>query len=95
MNIKSTAHARAVSDLVERITIAGVLALATDTFWCIRDTLGLSHSWLYLVMTLLAVATLITAHALYKYHMVQYRGHVAELLHSKLNALKAKHKRGK
>lgn len=79
-NLKRTAHSRALTELIEVITIASLLALVADTMWCFYEIHKYGLSWqLLTIVTALTVASVAVALALYKYHMRQ----VKEYLHGK------------
>ena len=89
MTIKSTAHAKALSDLVEIISIVGVVVIGVDAAWSIRDGLvnGFNHG-LWLITASLLTCFIIAGVAVTKYHYKQYNGHLKEILKIKLRHCK-------
>lgn len=81
MNIKQKAHKKALTELIEVITIASLASVVADVGWCIYEIYNYGlHVPLLIVLIILFTSAIVITKALYKYHMKQ----VKEFLHEHL-----------
>lgn len=96
MNINTKCHFVALTELIELISVGGVLAIIADILWVLLDS-NEAH-WqrigLYFVLLGLCTALCISGFALIRYHL----NNVKKLLHEKflhklyMNKYKLRHK---
>ncbi len=89
MKIKTRAHYLALTDLVEVISIASLIAVTADVFWVVRDsivggfTLGLD-----IIMVALIAAMVGMIYGLYKYHNKLVKDIVHGMMEAKFRYVK-------
>lgn len=94
MSTKHTYHLKALKELVEMISIGGLLAIGVDIGWVFHDIYvsDIVRPGLWAVSAGLITAFIISGYGLYQYHKVQ----VKKLLHERfLNKMIIQQQRNK
>ena len=82
--VKTRAHYKALTELVELMAVASLIALFADCLWVIRDMyVGGVTSGLFIVAILLHAAFTGMLYGVYKYHYNQVRVILHEMLEIK------------
>lgn len=93
MRIKTKAHYQALTDLVELMSVASLIALLADVIWVIRDSIvgGFTFT-LGVVGGLLITALVGMAYGVYKYHHKAVRIILHDVMEAKFRHCKRNRK---